>query len=657
LIFFLLSLGSELQINGIFYKNVTLPYGLLESFFSQIAFDNPVRFNLAMPTALAVLVGLAVDQFMQRFYQPWLLLIPAALVLFEYAIVPMPQMQAPPLSPFHEHLAEERNAVFAIVDFPLTRPDGTVHRYYQAFHDKPIVGGWTHRSAPDTFSFIESNSLLRGWRGENTTEFRLFEALDQLAEANVNYILIHKDELGRFPLETELLTLAVRPYYEDDRLYVLPTHAKTDDALHIAHRFEGDLSLVQPLLTVETLPDGAELALYTCWRRDTPTGEIDVRVQVIDARQQTVAEQRTTLKGIEQTPKCQLWSLPLPLETSTSPFAITITAESEGHSLGAYTHTQAIQISAAEDGSPKAWLGERFPVTFDAPLELLGYNLRKSEGLMWLDLYWQSQTEHQAGYSLFVQMIDPVSQLPVFWVRDEVLSRLTWEQGSIVVEHRMIPLWNIPPGRYNLAFGLYPPGQPSQRIAAFKDESEQHWPGKQIVLDQPILVLPQFLKAKNISEKERVIVYTTGDAGDAPAHTVHAQFDQAAILTNYELTADRLVKGAQFEVTLYWRALDETVLAENYRVLVHVVGKDGALIGQHDGVPAKGQQPTSTWRTGDIIVDVHDIQWLQEDYTGTAHILTGLYNPETMKRLPAYDADGNRWQDDRVDIGQIEIQP
>jgi hypothetical protein len=145
-----------------------------------------------------------------------------------------------------------------------------------------------------------------------------------------------------------------------------------------------------------------------------------MRVQVIDARQQTVAEQRTTLKGIEQTPKCQLWSLPLPLETSTSPFAITITAESEGHSLGAYTHTQAIQISAAEDGSPKAWLGERFPVTFDAPLELLGYNLRKSEGLMWLDLYWQSQTEHQAGYSLFVQMIDPVSQLPVFWGRGAV---------------------------------------------------------------------------------------------------------------------------------------------------------------------------------------------------------------------------------------------
>ena len=37
------------------------------------------------------------------------------------------------------------------------------------------------------------------------------------------------------------------------------------------------------------------------------------------------------------------------------------------------------------------------------------------------------------------------------------------------------------------------------------------------------------------------------------------------------------------------------------------------------------------------------------------HLLTGLYDPTTLARLPAFNAANARWLNDAVDLGEIEV--
>jgi hypothetical protein len=107
---------------------------------------------------------------------------------------------------------------------------------------------------------------------------------------------------------------------------------------------------------------------------------------------------------------------------------------------------------------------------------------------------------------------------------------------------------------------------------------------------------------------------------------------------------------------LYWRATNEQLLSNDYTVFVHLLDQSGQLIAQHDGEPAAGRRPTRTWQEGDLIIDTHKLQWQTEIYRGPATIAVGLYDLETLERLPAYGPDGQRLADDRVLLPEIQVR-
>jgi hypothetical protein len=130
-------------------------------------------------------------------------------------------------------------------------------------------------------------------------------------------------------------------------------------------------------------------------------------------------------------------------------------------------------------------------------------------------------------------------------------------------------------------------------------------------------------------------------------------------LTGYSLLAEDSVAGPvagqDLDVTLYWQAANPQPLHTDYKVFVHVLGEAGQVVAQHDGEPATGRMPTRTWREGDKIVDTHRIVWLEPSYAGKATIGVGMYDFETQKRVPAFDAGGQRLPEDRVTLGEIVI--
>jgi 4-amino-4-deoxy-L-arabinose transferase-like glycosyltransferase len=69
------------------------------------------------------------------------------------------------------------------------------------------------------------------------------------------------------------------------------------------------------------------------------------------------------------------------------------------------------------------------------------------------------------------------------------------------------------------------------------------------------------------------------------------------------LAGFRIEDAAGPEVALYWHAL--VAMQENYAVSVRLVAANGDWLAQQDSWPAGGLLPTSQWRPGDYVCDVH----------------------------------------------------
>ncbi len=101
------------------------------------------------------------------------------------------------------------------------------------------------------------------------------------------------------------------------------------------------------------------------------------------------------------------------------------------------------------------------------------------------------------------------------------------------------------------------------------------------------------------------------------ATPLNATFADGVELIGYALAPDRL--------TLVWRATG--IPSRDYTVFAHALAADGSLVAQHDAPPTP---TTSHWRTGQIILDVHEFTIP----TGQPLTLTaGLYRPDTGERL------------------------
>jgi mannosyltransferase len=88
--------------------------------------------------------------------------------------------------------------------------------------------------------------------------------------------------------------------------------------------------------------------------------------------------------------------------------------------------------------------------------------------------------------------------------------------------------------------------------------------------------------------------------------------------------------GDELEVTLLWEAFGPT--EPSYTVFVHLLDENGRLIGQHDGIPAEGTRPTTTWQPGEMLLDRHRLE-VPEGATGLLTLVVGLYDSATVERV------------------------
>ena len=73
-------------------------------------------------------------------------------------------------------------------------------------------------------------------------------------------------------------------------------------------------------------------------------------------------------------------------------------------------------------------------------------------------------------------------------------------------------------------------------------------------------------------------------------------------------------------------------MKEDYIVFVHLLDSDGMLLASHDGPPATGSRPTSTWQPGEQIIDIHAFQLPEVLDSELFTLSVGLYSRDTQER-------------------------
>ncbi len=96
--------------------------------------------------------------------------------------------------------------------------------------------------------------------------------------------------------------------------------------------------------------------------------------------------------------------------------------------------------------------------------------------------------------------------------------------------------------------------------------------------------------------------------------------------------------GETLHVALWWSA-DETPSLD-YSVSVFVLGPQGELVAQHDGVPLEGHAPTSTWPPNTLRFDLHRLILPRGLPAGSYTLGVKLYWYADGQALPAQTEDG-----------------
>lgn len=190
------------------------------------------------------------------------------------------------------------------------------------------------------------------------------------------------------------------------------------------------------------------------------------------------------------------------------------------------------------------------------------------------------------------------------WPRRGFSPTSLWTTGQETLDgYRIEVPPDMGPGRYTLAIGLYRRAD-SRRLA---------WSTGRDRLDLgTVKVRPPTLQS-------------------SPFRATHAGFGPAITLVGFDDPPVAAIRpGTIFELRPRWRA--EAPLDRDYTVFVHLVDATGKLAANGDAPPLGGAYPTSLWERGEVIADRYQVA-IPPDLTGRAHLLLGLYRPDTGERL------------------------
>ncbi|NJN94694.1 MAG: hypothetical protein HC875_11670 [Anaerolineales bacterium] len=220
---------------------------------------------------------------------------------------------------------------------------------------------------------------------------------------------------------------------------------------------------------------------------------------------------------------------------------------------------------------------------FGQEVRLVGYSLGhgpfKAGQSLPLNLFWESLADAPGPLTTVIQLQDSAGQVVFSYEREPLRPTAQWQRGTLLRDPYDLPLPpTLPPGDYRLTAALTTPAQ--TRLAVGQDN--------QLILT-------------TITTIDRPHVF------EAPAHQIEldVSFSEQAQLVGLDLPQSTATAGGSLPLTLYWQAL--APLDRNWTVFVHLLDDNEQIISQQDQIPGAGQFPTTSWLTGEYLLDSYNL--------------------------------------------------
>jgi hypothetical protein len=280
------------------------------------------------------------------------------------------------------------------------------------------------------------------------------------------------------------------------------------------------------------------------------------------------------------------------------------------------------------------------PITFnagDGALQLIGVEVPPDQNTtpggspVELALYWQAASPVEKDYLSAIHLLGrefessgSVNRYPV----KGMLPTSLWQPGQIWRDVYHIPVNDgaIAPAQLRISVSLYDSDVERPLPATWANGASADF----LLVGEPIRLATK-----------------TDDGTPPPQFTnLDIPFEENIRLVGYRL-ADTAVPGQTLPITLYWQAAGTPT--QDYTVFVQLLDANSTWLAGGDAPPVNNFYPTSMWRVGDFIDDLHTLVLPADLSPGTYKIYLGLYDPITGVRLHRLDITG-----DAVDI-PIEV--
>ena len=232
-------------------------------------------------------------------------------------------------------------------------------------------------------------------------------------------------------------------------------------------------------------------------------------------------------------------------------------------------------------------------------------------------VYWEAVAPDGKDYISFARLLGREHELAGAINRRPACGMVPtdlWEPDQVWRDPYHIPLAKDAraPSRLRIEVGLYDPAEDETLGVARVGEAK--------------LAPPERIPADVWSAKA--------------AHSLEVKLADGVSLTGYALSAPTVSPGEPLTLTLRWEAREAP--STDYQVFVHLLGEQADPVAQADGPPLMGDYPTSMWSAGEVIVDPHVMALPDDLAAGEAayRLMVGMYNLETMERLPRLDGQG-----------------
>ena len=176
----------------------------------------------------------------------------------------------------------------------------------------------------------------------------------------------------------------------------------------------------------------------------------------------------------------------------------------------------------------------------------------------------------------------------------------------------------------------------------YLDFYNPHWDPDQVA-DEALARCALSLGTEEAADR-RLRLYASSETVLRHQQAIGARFGEVA-----ELEGVWLMQGSDLHLVLVWRSLADRpqVMA---KVFLHLVKETGQLVAQDDSIPVWWTRPLETWHLDEQLLDAHTLSLPADARLAGWSLRIGLYDPDTLVRLPAYDRIGTRLPDDAVSV-------